>query len=122
MKTDGVSLLGAVRRYMDRTGMTATALGKAAVGDPRIIHDLRSGRIPRAKMQARILTYMEANASPATRVQRRLQKAAEGKAYALAWRARMKPYFDALYGPDEWAQDRRLGPTRKQIAALKAAA
>ena len=27
-------------------------------------------------------------------------EAARGRAYALAWRARMKPYFDALYGPE----------------------
>lgn len=27
-------------------------------------------------------------------------RAAEGRAFALAWRARTKPYFDAIYGPE----------------------
>lgn len=116
MTTADVSLLTAARRYMDRTGIAATFLGKAAVGDPRFIYDLRSGRIPRAKMQNRVLAFMEANPAPLTKERRRLDRAAEGKAFALAWRARMKPYFDALYGPDEWAEDRRLAPMAKRAA------
>lgn len=31
----------------------------------------------------------------------RSEERAEGLAYARAWRIRMKPAFDALYGPEE---------------------
>lgn len=106
-----VSLLIVVQRYLDRTGLTATALGLSALGDPRFVHDLRDGRNPRGKTQARLLAYMADNPGPAgTAVSRKQREAEEGRAYALAWRARRKPYFDALYGPDEWASDPDLKP------------
>jgi hypothetical protein len=75
-------------------------------------------------METRVRTFMEANPLPLTGKQMREQRIAQRLADASAWRARMKPYFDSLYGPDEWAEDRRLGPTRKQVAAaaLKEAA
>ncbi len=128
MKTAATSLLITIGRYLDRTGMTATALGRAAANDPGFVHGLRNGRTPRAKMVARVNAYMADNPAPLTgfrlREQRRAERIEQGRADARAWRVRMRPYFDALYGPDEWAEDRRLGPSRKQGAsvALKAAA
>jgi hypothetical protein len=40
----------------------------------------------------------------------------DGRAFAKLWRIRMKPYFDALYGPDEWATDPELAHVAKEAA------
>lgn len=52
----------------------------------------------------------------------RRARVAEGRAYALAWRARMKPYFDTVYGPDPnstlpWRTGKLVaGPLRAEVA------
>lgn len=118
------ALLITISHYLERTGMAATAFGIAAANDPGFVHGLRNGRTAGLKIETRVRAFMDATPAPLTGKQLREQRIANGRADARAWRARMKPYFDALYGPDEWAEDRRLGPTRKQVAAaaLKAAA
>lgn len=100
MKTATTALLITVRGYLDRTGMSATALGRAAANDPGFVTGLRNGRNPRARMVAQVLTFMRDNPAPLTGKQKREQRIAQGLADARAWRARMKPYFDALYGSD----------------------
>ncbi|WP_198945847.1 hypothetical protein [Acetobacter sp. DsW_063] len=38
--------------------MSATAFGKAAAGDPRLVHDLRSGRELRFRTREKITTFI----------------------------------------------------------------
>ena len=40
------SLLLEIDRYLRRTGMRETTFGRAAVNDPRLVGDLRRGRVP----------------------------------------------------------------------------
>ncbi|UYY59800.1 hypothetical protein [Sphingomonas sp. S2-65] len=47
-----------IEKYLRRTEMTATRFGRLAVGDPRLVKDLRNGREPRAKMVARIQAFL----------------------------------------------------------------
>lgn len=57
-----------VKRYVeDMPGLSATALGVAALNDPRFVHDLLAGkRSPSAKTMDRVLEYIAANPVPAT--------------------------------------------------------
>ena len=61
MKTADCSLAVAVSQYLECSGMTATRFGREAAGDPRLVHDLRNGRTPRAKMVERVRAFMAAN-------------------------------------------------------------
>ena len=47
-----------IEKYLRRTAMPATRFGRLAVGDPRLVLDLRNGREPRPKMVARIEAFL----------------------------------------------------------------
>lgn len=47
-----------VEDYLDRYGMKPTAFGKAAVGDPNFVFDLRAGREPRTGTVDRVRAFM----------------------------------------------------------------
>ena len=47
-------LLRRIELYLQRTDMSATAFGKMVASDPRLVSDLRRGRIPGPVMQARL--------------------------------------------------------------------
>ena len=47
-------LLRRIELYLQRTHMSPTAFGKMVASDPRLVPDLRRGRMPGALMQARI--------------------------------------------------------------------
>lgn len=49
-----------IERFLWRTKMPATKFGRLAVGDPRLVGDLRNGREPRAKLVARIEAFLAA--------------------------------------------------------------
>jgi len=51
-------LIRKIEVFMRRTGMHATTFGRLAARDPRFVHDLRRGRIPRALMERRIEHFM----------------------------------------------------------------
>jgi len=48
----------AVEAFLVETGMSATALGVAAVKDPNFVGDLRSGRDPRGSTIDAVMTFM----------------------------------------------------------------
>jgi len=48
-----------VERWLKRHDLTATQFGKAAIGDPGLVPDLRAGRDPSSRIVARIRTFME---------------------------------------------------------------
>ncbi len=53
-----MTLLVEIDRYLRVTGMPATKFGRLAVGDPRLVGDLRRGRMPRDKMVAQVEAFM----------------------------------------------------------------
>lgn len=56
-------LLPRVERFLRVTGMPWTKFGRLAASDPRLVADMRNGRIPRPSMEHKIEhfmnTYME---------------------------------------------------------------
>jgi hypothetical protein len=54
----GVILLVEIDRYLRVTGMTATKFGRLAAGDPRLVSDLRRGRIPREPLVAQVKAFI----------------------------------------------------------------
>jgi hypothetical protein len=55
------SFLQDIENYLARTGMSASAFGRAAVGDPSFVLDLRNGRAPNLRLAARINDFMQAH-------------------------------------------------------------
>jgi len=51
-------LLRQVEKFLVRHDMPATKFGRLAAHDPRFVLDLRMGRMPRAKTEARTLRWM----------------------------------------------------------------
>ena len=55
-----VNLLFEIEKHLRRTGVSPTRFGRDAVRDPRLVHDLRLGREPGARLVARVVAYLEA--------------------------------------------------------------
>ena len=51
-------LLRKVEKFLRVHKMAATKFGRLSAGDPRFVLDLRLGRIPRARTEARTLRWM----------------------------------------------------------------
>ena len=51
-------LIRRIERYLRDTGMSGTRLGRLAMGDPRFVHDLRRGRLPRPSTERRLDRFM----------------------------------------------------------------
>jgi hypothetical protein len=49
-----MSLLVEIDRYLRRTGTPPTTFGRRAVNDPRLVGDMRRGRLPGAGVRARV--------------------------------------------------------------------
>lgn len=49
-----MSLLIEIDRYLRRTGTPPSTFGRRAVNDPRLVGDLRRGRMPGARVCARV--------------------------------------------------------------------
>jgi hypothetical protein len=49
-----MSLLVEIDRYLRRTGIPPTTFGRRAVNDPRLVGDMRRGRLPGAGVRARV--------------------------------------------------------------------
>ncbi len=64
MKDSGgatVTILMKIDRYLRQTSMPMTRFGRLAVGDPRLVHDLRRGRQAREPMVAKIESFIASN-------------------------------------------------------------
>ena len=48
-----------VDRFLRRTGMAESRFGREAVNDPRLVGDLRRGRVLTGRTAARVLRFME---------------------------------------------------------------
>lgn len=51
-------LLRRIERFLSKTKLPQTLFGRLAVGDPRLVTDLRNGRIPRPAMETRVEHFM----------------------------------------------------------------
>jgi hypothetical protein len=54
-------LIMLVERFLRETGMPPTNFGRAAVGDPRLVNDLRAGRVPGNRLRERVEHFMYTN-------------------------------------------------------------
>lgn len=54
-----MTLLRRIERHLDATGMPPTRFGREAVGDPRFVFDLRSGREPRDETARRVVAWLD---------------------------------------------------------------
>ena len=57
-------LLKAVEQHIIETGTPPTRFGRDAVGDPKLVDDLRRGREPKHRTSARILAFIAASGTP----------------------------------------------------------
>ncbi|MBA3054432.1 MAG: hypothetical protein FP826_05760 [Sphingomonadales bacterium] len=57
-ESNAMELLEQIETYLARTKTPPSKFGRMAVGDPRFVEDLRSGRCPRRKTQERVQTYL----------------------------------------------------------------
>lgn len=53
-----MEILGMIERYLRRHDLPPTKFGRLAVGDPRLVGDMRNGRELRAATLARVATFM----------------------------------------------------------------
>jgi tRNA-dihydrouridine synthase len=58
-----VTLLSDIDVYLRRTGVAETTFGRRAVNDPRLVRDLRRGRVPGPALCARIAAILSARTS-----------------------------------------------------------
>ena len=53
-----MNLLRRIERHLRRHAIAPTRFGREAVRDPRLVYDLRNGREPGARIDARVTAYM----------------------------------------------------------------
>lgn len=53
-----MELLEQVESYLAKSRMPPSTFGRAVVGDPRFVDDLREGRRPRRKTAQRVLSFL----------------------------------------------------------------
>lgn len=58
-----------VERYLDKRGLSPSAFGDKAAGDPNFVFELRNGREPRRATIAKVRSFMECDdrTSPVSR-------------------------------------------------------
>lgn len=53
-----MELLEQIEAYLMRTRMPASKFGRTVVADPRFVHDLRAGRMPRRKTCQKVADFL----------------------------------------------------------------
>lgn len=59
------SFIETIERFLAASGMSASAFGRAALGDPNFVGDVRGGRSPNLRMVERVTVYIAQNSPPA---------------------------------------------------------
>lgn len=54
-------ILRDVEKFLRKMDMPPTKFGRLVCGDPRLVHDMRNGRIPRKALSERITSYISQN-------------------------------------------------------------
>lgn len=57
-----MSLLIDIDRYLRRTGVAECTFGRRVVNDPRLVGDLRRGRVPGPEIEARVKAVIGSDA------------------------------------------------------------
>jgi hypothetical protein len=57
--------LAEIDRYLDAAKMSPSAFGRAVVGDPNFVTDLRAGRAPNLRLVGKVNDFIQRN--PATK-------------------------------------------------------
>jgi tRNA-dihydrouridine synthase len=55
-----MDLLDRIERHLQKSGVKATSFGRAAVNDPGLVRQMRSGRQPKAPTVARLEAFLDA--------------------------------------------------------------
>lgn len=55
-----MDVLGKIERHLRKTGKRPTRFGREAANDPRLVFDLREGRVVGPGLAARIEAFLEA--------------------------------------------------------------
>lgn len=58
LHTSIAALLAEIDKFRAKTGMTASAFGRAALRDPNFVGDLKSGRMPSLVLIDRVRDFM----------------------------------------------------------------
>jgi hypothetical protein len=56
-----VEFLAEIDRYLEATNMSPSAFGRAVVGDPNFVTDLRAGRAPNLRLVAKVNDFIKRN-------------------------------------------------------------
>lgn len=59
------SLLTKIERHLKSTRVSPSRFGREAARDPRFVFDLRRGREPRARTEARVVAFIAARSTVA---------------------------------------------------------
>lgn len=59
-----MELLEQIELYLKQTRTSPSTFGRLAVGDPRLVADLRSGRCPRRQTEMRLRGFLAGDGSP----------------------------------------------------------
>lgn len=58
-----MTLLKRIEQHLKRTGTPPARFGRDAARDPRLVFDMRAGRVPRSTLAVRITAYMDGQES-----------------------------------------------------------
>jgi hypothetical protein len=58
MNNPAQAFLKQIEVFLKRSGMSATAFGRAALNDPNFVHDLRIGRMPNLGVVGRVHDFI----------------------------------------------------------------
>lgn len=53
-----MELLEQIEAYLKQSGVSPSTFGRMAVGDPRLVADLKAGRRPRQRTQDRLMHFL----------------------------------------------------------------
>ncbi len=53
------SLRRRIEQFLKRTRISATRMGLDVTGDPKFVFEIRKGRRPRPRLEAKVLAYMD---------------------------------------------------------------
>ena len=60
MESSAAAFLSEIEAFLARAGIRPSTFGRAAVGDPNFVRELRAGRVPSLRLVDRARAYMAA--------------------------------------------------------------
>lgn len=59
-----MEILEQIEEYLKQSGVSPSTFGRMAVGDPRLVADLKAGRRPRQRTQDRLKSFLDGAGIP----------------------------------------------------------